>query len=372
MPDPKEMSGIPRPVTDLPTGSVSVRLIKGELSNNLTNHPVELYIDGRPQTVNTDAAGRAQFDKLAAGAQLRAVAVVGGERLESEEFPAPAEGGIRVMLVATDKEREARKAAEAGAPAVPGEVVLGQNSQIVFEVDDDTLNVFYFLEILNNARTPVTPLKPFVFQAPSGTTRTNLMRGSSPLATSSGRQVAVAGPFPPGATQVQVSMSIPLRTGTIEIAQAFPALLEGLFVVAKKEADMKLTSPQIQRQQDTVSSNTPVIVGAGGAVAAGQPILLTLSGLRHHNLVPRRVALGLVAVMIVGGAWAAARKDEPARADERKRLLARRDKLFQELVRLENDQRRGKSNPARREELLSSLEQIYGALDSTDAALRAS
>jgi hypothetical protein len=84
------------------------------------------------------------------------------------------------------------------------------------------------------------------------------------------------------------------------------------------------------------------------------------------------VALGLVAVLIVGGVWGATRKDEPVRADERKRLIARRDKLFQELVRLEADQRRGKSNPVRREELMSSLEQVYGALDSTDAALRAS
>ena len=30
MPDPKQMSGIPRPVDDLPTGSVSVRLIRGQ------------------------------------------------------------------------------------------------------------------------------------------------------------------------------------------------------------------------------------------------------------------------------------------------------------------------------------------------------
>ena len=36
MPDPKQMAGIPRPVTDLPNGTVSVRLIRGQLSNNIT------------------------------------------------------------------------------------------------------------------------------------------------------------------------------------------------------------------------------------------------------------------------------------------------------------------------------------------------
>src|SRR5437016_712522 len=44
MPDPKQMAGIPRPVTDLPNGTVSVRLIRGQLSNNITNFPVELHV----------------------------------------------------------------------------------------------------------------------------------------------------------------------------------------------------------------------------------------------------------------------------------------------------------------------------------------
>src|SRR5216110_222123 len=83
MPDAKQMSGIPRPVTDLPNGSVSVRLIRGDLSNNLTNHPVELHQGSKVTTVKTDENGRAQFDGLTAGAGVKAVAVVGGERLES-------------------------------------------------------------------------------------------------------------------------------------------------------------------------------------------------------------------------------------------------------------------------------------------------
>src|SRR2546425_12850821 len=86
MPDPKQMAGIPRPVTDLPNGTVSVRLIRGELSNNITNFPVELHIGSQVRTAKTDDAGRAEFGGLPAGATLKAVAVVDGERLESEEF----------------------------------------------------------------------------------------------------------------------------------------------------------------------------------------------------------------------------------------------------------------------------------------------
>ncbi len=59
MPDPKQMSGIPRPVSDLPDRTVSVRVIRGDLSNNIANQPVDLLIDGKSQTVKTDENGRA-------------------------------------------------------------------------------------------------------------------------------------------------------------------------------------------------------------------------------------------------------------------------------------------------------------------------
>ena len=104
MPDPKQMSGIPRPVNDLPAGTVSVRLIRGALSNNIKGHPVELRVGDKVQTAKTDENGRAEFRGLPSGAKLQAVAVVDGERLESEAFSAPSQGGIRLMLVATDKD----------------------------------------------------------------------------------------------------------------------------------------------------------------------------------------------------------------------------------------------------------------------------
>src|SRR5438045_1232512 len=80
MPDPKQMSGIPRPVgpDELPNGSVSVRLIRGELTNRITDHPVQMRINDKTVTVNTDQEGRAQFDHLPAGAKLQASTDVDG------------------------------------------------------------------------------------------------------------------------------------------------------------------------------------------------------------------------------------------------------------------------------------------------------
>jgi hypothetical protein len=83
MPDARAMSGIPRPVTDLPDGSISVRVIRGELSNNISNQPVQLRVGDKVLTAKTDEAGRAQFDNVTPGAAVKASTDVAGEHLRS-------------------------------------------------------------------------------------------------------------------------------------------------------------------------------------------------------------------------------------------------------------------------------------------------
>jgi hypothetical protein len=373
MPDPKEMAGIPRPVDDLPNGSVSVRLIRGELSNRIVDHPVELAVGGKPRTARTDGEGRAQFDQLPAGVELKAVAVVDGERLESQPFPAPSRGGIRVMLVATDKEREARKAAEAAAPAVVGEVVFGGQSRIIIEPGDEEISVYFVLDMMNNSRAPVKPATVIDFEMPEGATGASLLGESSKLALVTGTHVRVNGPLPPGKTSVTVGSRIPVKSGSLEIRQVFPAKLEQLTVIVSKIGSVQLTSPQIERQEEgPVDSGQTVIFGTGGGVAAGQPIVLQLTNLPHHSQVPRYIAVALAAAIVLVGIGLARRTvDSSSQRDERKKLGARREKLLQDLARLEEEHRdKGgdRRYAARREDLVASLERVYGALDSSETS----
>lgn len=367
MPDARQMSGIPRPVTDLPDRTISVRVIRGTMTNNVANQPVEFTVDGKPQTVMTGADGRAEIVAPQGGAAIKATTTVDGEFIESTTFPAPPSGGVRMLLVATDKEAAGQAAAAAAAPAVTGEIILSGETRIVVEADEDQLRVYYLLDLINNGSAPVNPATAFEFDLPSGAAGASLMEESSKQAMLNGTHVRVNGPFPPGATFVQIGFVLPQKTGTAEIAQVFPARLDHLGIIVQKLGDAKLTSPLIERQQDMPAGGLTYIAAAGGAVAAGQPVTFTISGLPHHSEWPRNVALVLSVLVVVAGIWLGGRRQQDPVA-ERRQLVARREKLFQDLVRLENDHRRGKVDgqryAVRREELLSALEHVYGALES--------
>jgi len=370
--DPRQMAGIPRPVTDLPDASISVRLIRGQLSNNIASHLVELHFaNGRVIKVNTDEAGRAQFDKVPPGV-VKASADVDGEHLESQEFEAPKQGGIRLMLVATDKNAPGLAPGDDVAPAVTGTITLSDNSRIVFEPGDEGVAVYYILELVNNSTTPVNPDPPFAFDMPKGAQGTTLLDGSSPIARTKGAHVSLAGPVPPGKTIIQLVAEMPAETGTLDVTQTFPAQMDRLAVLVKKVGDTKLTSPTIERQQDFPNDGQVVIGGMGGVIPAGKPIELHLVDLPHHSPAPRYTALAIAGVVVLAGVWAATRRQDVGAIEaERKKLVARREKLFAELVKLERERRGGRTDEraaTRREELMAQLEHIYGALDEPDPA----
>jgi len=148
MPDISQMSGVPLPTGDLPTGTVSVRVVRGDLSNNVVGQAVELHGGGPALRAATDDTGRAQFAGVAPGTRVHAVATVDGRRLESQEFEVPAAGGIRVLLVAGGSAAAAGGApGGAGgaqvpaAPAQPGTVALAGQSRFVREMADAAIDV---------------------------------------------------------------------------------------------------------------------------------------------------------------------------------------------------------------------------------------
>jgi hypothetical protein len=377
MPDASQMSGVPLPVGDLAPGTITVRVVRGSMANVIAGHPVELQGGPTPLTVTTNSTGRAEFQGLRVGTRVKAVTTVDGERLESQEFEVPQNGGVRLALVATDPEaakREAQDRALAQGPSQPGMVVLGDQSRFVLEIGEDGLNVFSIMQIMNTARTPVQPPAPLVFPLPQGSTNAAILQGSSPQATLAGNEVTVTGPFAPGATLVQFAYALPLSSAERTIQQVLPAPLGRLTVVAHKVGETHLTSPQIAQHREMQAEGRTYIMAQGPGLQAGEAVVINFTGLPHAPVWPRNMAVGAAVLILLLGAWGSRLTGSAGASAQarRGRLEAERDRLFGELTRLEEQHRLQGIEPDRhaalRRELIAALERVYAELDEEAAA----
>ena len=368
-PDPQQMSGIPLPVSDLPVGAISVRVVRGQLSNNIPDQPVELHQDDDVLTALTDASGRAQFGGLSPGASVFVVTTVDGQRLESQRFAVPRQGGVRLVLAAV---------APGAAPAVevdaqPGTVTFGGESRFQVELGEENVEVYYLFNVMNFADVPVTPSRPLVFEMPPGAQTTTVLPESTPRAIANGRKVTVTGPFQPGRTVVSTAYILPYSGGRLEISQRLPAELEQLFIMAETTGDMELVSPQIARHAEMApAGGRAYLLGSGPSIPAGGTLRFALTGLPHQSTMPRTIALVLAALVIGRGVWASASAGHTASGQRRQALQARRDRLFKDLVRIEQQHRSQKIGATRymnrRQELVTLLELVYGKLEQEESA----
>ena len=360
-PDPRQMSGIPRPDGSLPDGTITVRVIRGSFANNVVDQAVELRAGSQVQTAKTDANGRATFRAPAAGTAVKAATVVDGEKLESQEFPAPSVGGVAVMLVASG-------GATPQQPARAGTVSFGPDSRVIVDLVDDTLQVYYLFEIQNPAPYPVTTSGPIILDLPKTAEGAGPIEGSSPQVVIRAGRITVMPPFQPGATAVNVGYTMPYYGGDLTISQKLPIAAAGTSVAVRKLGDMEVVSPQITSQQRTSLNGNEYIIASGQPIPADGVLTLDLKGLPHHSTTPRTIAAVLVGLVAVIGLWGMfGGRNRAAEGARRKRLEARREKAFAEFVKLEEQKRTGKIDAARhqtrRAVLLAQLERIYGELD---------
>jgi hypothetical protein len=370
MPDAKAMSGIPRPSETVPTGSVSVRLVRGQLSNLITDFPVEFLVDGKRQTVKTDATGHAVVSGLSAGAAIQATATVDGERLQSQEFQVPQQGGMVLMLVASDKTAQQQMAKD----AVPGTVVLGNQSRVIIQFEDEVLQVFYLLDIVNGGAAPVKTASPLVFEMPAGAQNTSVLEGSSPAASAKGPRVTVNGPFAPGSTSVQVGFQLP-PGDTARVLLPLPVDYSQPTVIVEKVGAMTLSSAQLPTVREANDAGKPFVMGMGPTLKAGQAFGFEVTGIPHHPTWPRSLALIIAVLVIAAGAWASLRRGERSgEAAARQVLEQRREAIFAQILQIEQKRKRGEAAEpdldARRGTLVTELEKIYGELDADATGTR--
>jgi hypothetical protein len=369
MPDPSAIAGTPLPAPELPDSTVTVRVVRERMGNNIAGQSVTLRVGGATRTATTDAQGRAQFDRLPAGALVQATTTVDGETLTSQEFAAPAKGGVRVALIAGIQKAAAaeRAAAAAGArePARPGVVEFGPESRIILEFQDDVLTLFYLLEVVNNARTPIDIGGPLILELPTGASGAVMLQGSSPQASVLAARLTITGPFPPGKLTAQVGFSLPNAGSDLLLTQKWPAALSQIFVAAEKIGPMQMSSPQLPEIRETQTEGGVFLMGSGGRVEPGGSLTVHLRGMPADDHTARNAALAIVMVILAVGVWMAL-TPASARAAEDKKLAGKRERLMADIVALERKRRtRGLTEPdeARLQRLTADLERVLASLD---------
>ena len=369
MPDAAQMSGVPLPAGELPNGTVTVRLVRERMGNNVPGQEVALITPEGRVTAVTDAQGRAEFTSVPPGTAVTAEATLDGETITSREIPVPATGGVRVALVAgvarVAAADAAAKAAAAKEPARPGVVVFGNDTRIVLEFQDDKPTFFYLFSVMNNARTPVDPGKALIIDLPAAAEGASLVSGNAQIARMQDRRLTLTGPFPPGPSEYQVAFRMPL-TSTISLTQAFPVAVEGLLVAAEKVGALTVSSAQLTAVREGTSGGEVFVMGTAGRVAEGQPVTLQFSGLPAPPVWPVRVAVGLALGLFAWAGWWAWQGAPDTRATKTA-LVAERERLLGALAAIDAQGRaRGGLYPrglAKRERLLVAVEQVYAELD---------
>jgi hypothetical protein len=370
MPDPSAIAGQPLPAPELPNATVSVRVVRERMGNNVAGQEVTLNVGNTPRIAKTDAQGRAQFEGIPPGTVVQATTTVDGEVLTSQPFSVPGTGGVRVALIAGIATAAAREkaAAEAAArePARPGVVEFGPESRVVIEFQDDTLTVFYLLEVVNNARTPIDIGGPLLVELPTGASGPSIMQGSSPNASVRGDLLTVTGPFRPGVTPVQVGFTLPQAGAETTIRQKWPAAMAQVFVGVEKVGAIRMSSPNLTDTREMQTENGAVfIMGTGGRINAGEDLVVNLTGVPAHSQTSRNIVLGLVVLIFAIGAWTAFTPAK-ALADQDSKLIARKEKLLAEVVALERKRRSqtlSTTDEAKLQRATAELERLVAELD---------
>lgn len=393
-PDIRQMSGMPLPSGELPDGTVSVRVVRESLANNLTGVTVTVAGDGVAESAQTDAEGRAIFSGLRSGATVQARVTLDGETVSSQSFSVPAQGGVRLILAmgltgaggATDAPPGSGAPAAGSAPgvapgsapgsgpgaapsvAVPGRVVLGTQTRTIVEVIDGALEVFHVFEIANVADGPVDVGAPIEFPLPDGARTVTLLEGSTPQARVFERKLVIAGPFAPGRTMAQVAYRLGYSGPTADVSITLPLPMIQTNLIVRKLGDMRVVAPVLAQSREAQAEGRTYWTGTGPGLNAGEVLTVSLDGLPYHSPWPRYTALALAGVVVLVGLWLGFAS--PVNAERRiAELEARRVALLDAVRALGADgpgdsTEVGAGTARQRAALLDELEGVYAMLDA--------
>jgi hypothetical protein len=382
-------AGAAEPDAALSTGTLEVHLFD-ETGAPIANHPIVLGMvkEGDIQTRNgkSDAAGHARFTDLPVGPQTGYAVVIDwkGLRLNTVPFGMPESGGARAEI------RALARTADSAA------ITIGAGGRIVVQMREDTLQILEFLPLENTSDKMFDPGPgAFVIPLPSGFVGAQAQDNERKVEVRQNDGMAVHGPIVPRRSQLIASDSerkanevvfgfvLPYRGDTHDFSQPAPNGIGALTLITdQKVTSLTVSGPGVGPREERVLGGHKYWVMSLAAVPAGGAVKFTLTGLPSTDSSGRWFA-GAVSLALVFGACVFARRPPSgaggkrgpghSAAEERVRLVAKREALFGELVALERAAR-ATDKPVsvdQRRQLVTRLEEVYqdiAALDKPRAA----
>jgi hypothetical protein len=374
------MTGRVEPRDGLPAGTLEI-VLHGEDGKPLANQVVQLgqVIAGAVKSLKatSDLAGLVRFDGLSTGEEAGYAAIIKhqGMRLGTEPFRMDTKKGMRGEIRAlgrTDDRSVLR---------------FDDRSRVILEVAEDAVQVMEEL-VFKNSSDRIYDGGPggLMVPLPEGFEGTREFEGSAPLDIRAGEGVAVKGPIPPNkgamfATRLRFGFVLPAGgSPTVEFRQPMPFGMEGVRLLVPANANLTVEAPGLRPQPDAKDAQGNVVkLYDLDNIAPGSALAVTISGLPAIDRKGRNIAAVLCLLLIVAAVVAGQRPRQAAHAVAGAAQLAeRREKLFAELVALEQRRRQAKrqgkgdtADDGLRQELIGKLEGVYRELAGVEHGPRA-
>jgi hypothetical protein len=215
---------------------------------------------------------------------------------------------------------------------------------------------------------------------PDGFEGAREIEGSAPVDVRAGQGVAVKSPIPPNAgalfaSQIRIGFVIPAEgEPSVEFRQKMPLGIERplLLVPVTARLTVEATGLRALPEQADKQGNAVKLYELED-IAPGGTLAFTVRGLPALEHRGRHIAAAICLLMLAGAVVFAARGRQSAHLEAgTDKLAERREKLFAELVALEQARRQAKSDKSdgkrdgsleqRRQDLVSKLESVYREL----------
>jgi len=297
-----------------------------------------------------------------------------GMRLGTTPFAMPASGGARGEIRALAR------------TADPQAIAIGANGRIVFQMQEDTLQVIEILPLENRSEKMFDPSPGAIeIPLPQGFVSAEVQETDRKMEVRQNHGIAVHGLIPPksaavgtnphdGGQEVEFGFVLPYHGETRDFVQPMPNGIGPFTLITQEIPGLTVTGTGVGPRQERELNGRKFWVMPVESVSPGGTLEMTLHGLPSSDSSGQYIAGGL-ALALIGGAIAFGRRPgsearktggRPGRGaeDEQARLVDRREALFSALVSLESEARAAGGLPPaeRRKQLVGELEQVYRQL----------